>query len=421
MDFSDIIYRNNNYMENLHAVGNNGNKNIIFLQQFYIPKQCYYMNQGFRGLMLHPLFTLHLWYLIIANTFSCDAVIQVALSGNSAKICAVPNEYIVYLSWIHSILSHWRYSSWYLSDPRTFSTWTKGVSVLISYNVTGVTREWIGVVFGNLLWDDQLPEKVPERKQIKSAINAKNAGNLILTNARISLIITNVQLRRINRLILRLTNTRTAITLPRSASIIIKYHPEAPVLLHVHGGPLLAGINARPRRRRHPRAMTQNEGCPDLGQSLCNFGAPVKKEGFMGNFFPPFSSGFFLFEAPAAASSTDVSGSISPNTVLGINDDLRGEQARDHLCWTVMVIKMSRLKISSVALVMLKTWSPKFAISVTFLVNNNWKTLQSSTHSRLSNVLLTDIWTYDSVLSRSNLNKCSSKICTWSFLLDFIV
>ena len=39
MDFSDIIYRNNNYVENLHATGNNENKNIIFIQQFYIPKQ----------------------------------------------------------------------------------------------------------------------------------------------------------------------------------------------------------------------------------------------------------------------------------------------------------------------------------------------------------------------------------------------
>ena len=39
MDFVDIIYRNNNYVENLHATGNNENKNIIFIQQFYIPKQ----------------------------------------------------------------------------------------------------------------------------------------------------------------------------------------------------------------------------------------------------------------------------------------------------------------------------------------------------------------------------------------------
>ena len=41
MDFPDIIYRDNNYMENLHATGNNENKNIIFMQQFYIPKQSY--------------------------------------------------------------------------------------------------------------------------------------------------------------------------------------------------------------------------------------------------------------------------------------------------------------------------------------------------------------------------------------------
>ena len=38
MDFPDIIYRDNNYVENLHATGNNENKNIIFIQQFYIPK-----------------------------------------------------------------------------------------------------------------------------------------------------------------------------------------------------------------------------------------------------------------------------------------------------------------------------------------------------------------------------------------------
>ena len=40
MDLSDIIYRNNNYVENLHATGNNENKNINFIQQFYIPKHC---------------------------------------------------------------------------------------------------------------------------------------------------------------------------------------------------------------------------------------------------------------------------------------------------------------------------------------------------------------------------------------------
>ena len=38
MDFRDIIYRNNNYAENLRATGNNENKNIIFIQQLYIPK-----------------------------------------------------------------------------------------------------------------------------------------------------------------------------------------------------------------------------------------------------------------------------------------------------------------------------------------------------------------------------------------------
>ena len=39
MDFLDIIYRNNNYVENLHATDNNENKNIIFIHQFHIPKQ----------------------------------------------------------------------------------------------------------------------------------------------------------------------------------------------------------------------------------------------------------------------------------------------------------------------------------------------------------------------------------------------
>ena len=38
MDFPDIIYCNKNHVENLHATGNNENKNIIFIQQFYIPK-----------------------------------------------------------------------------------------------------------------------------------------------------------------------------------------------------------------------------------------------------------------------------------------------------------------------------------------------------------------------------------------------
>ena len=38
MDFPDIICRNNNYVKILHATGNNENKNINFIQQFYIPK-----------------------------------------------------------------------------------------------------------------------------------------------------------------------------------------------------------------------------------------------------------------------------------------------------------------------------------------------------------------------------------------------
>ena len=39
MDFPDIIHRNNNYVENLRATGDNENKNIIFIQQFYMSKQ----------------------------------------------------------------------------------------------------------------------------------------------------------------------------------------------------------------------------------------------------------------------------------------------------------------------------------------------------------------------------------------------
>ena len=41
MDFPEIIYRNNNYVANLYATANNENKNVIFIQQFYIPKQYY--------------------------------------------------------------------------------------------------------------------------------------------------------------------------------------------------------------------------------------------------------------------------------------------------------------------------------------------------------------------------------------------
>ena len=38
MDFPDIIYPNNNYVEILYAVDNNESKNVICIQQFYIPK-----------------------------------------------------------------------------------------------------------------------------------------------------------------------------------------------------------------------------------------------------------------------------------------------------------------------------------------------------------------------------------------------
>ena len=39
MDLPDIIHRNKNYVKSLHATSNNENKNIIFIQQFYIPKR----------------------------------------------------------------------------------------------------------------------------------------------------------------------------------------------------------------------------------------------------------------------------------------------------------------------------------------------------------------------------------------------
>ena len=39
MNLPDIIYRNNNYVENLHTTGNIENKDTIFIQQFHIPKQ----------------------------------------------------------------------------------------------------------------------------------------------------------------------------------------------------------------------------------------------------------------------------------------------------------------------------------------------------------------------------------------------
>ena len=39
MDLPDIIYRNNDYVANLHATVNNENKNTIFTQQFYTSKQ----------------------------------------------------------------------------------------------------------------------------------------------------------------------------------------------------------------------------------------------------------------------------------------------------------------------------------------------------------------------------------------------
>ena len=63
MGFSDIIYRNNNYLENLHTMGNNESKNIIFIQQFYIPKQypfVKYFSLSDQG-CLSPLHSFEVW------------------------------------------------------------------------------------------------------------------------------------------------------------------------------------------------------------------------------------------------------------------------------------------------------------------------------------------------------------------------
>ena len=53
MDFSDIIYRNNNYVKNLHATDNNENENIIFIQQFYIPKQFHLICQSTKWILVY--------------------------------------------------------------------------------------------------------------------------------------------------------------------------------------------------------------------------------------------------------------------------------------------------------------------------------------------------------------------------------
>ena len=54
MDFRDIIYRSNNYVKNLHATGNNENKNTIFIHQFYICQQM--ANKKCRFILGHFLF-----------------------------------------------------------------------------------------------------------------------------------------------------------------------------------------------------------------------------------------------------------------------------------------------------------------------------------------------------------------------------
>ena len=53
MDLPGIIYRNSNYVENLHATCNNENKNIIFIQHFYIPIQNA-KNHRIVNIFLHP-------------------------------------------------------------------------------------------------------------------------------------------------------------------------------------------------------------------------------------------------------------------------------------------------------------------------------------------------------------------------------
>ena len=57
LDFRDIIYRNNNYVENLHATSNNENKNIIFTQQFCVPKEVLIVMYSDRVLLLFVVST----------------------------------------------------------------------------------------------------------------------------------------------------------------------------------------------------------------------------------------------------------------------------------------------------------------------------------------------------------------------------
>ena len=63
MDFSDIIYRNNNYVENLHATGNNANKNIIFIQ-FHTPKKLQLADKQFSFV---SLVTFIIYFLFFFN------------------------------------------------------------------------------------------------------------------------------------------------------------------------------------------------------------------------------------------------------------------------------------------------------------------------------------------------------------------
>ena len=78
MDFPDIIYWNNNYVESLHDTGNNDNINIIFTQQFYIPKQL--ETNSFLETVFCPLF-LRGWDCSSFNLLCVDGSATLTLCG----------------------------------------------------------------------------------------------------------------------------------------------------------------------------------------------------------------------------------------------------------------------------------------------------------------------------------------------------
>ena len=79
MDFPDIIYRNYNYVENLHATSNNENKNIIFTQQFYIPKQLHHCKfHESVSIIKHELLDVNC-NIILANFFFCQCLLPITL------------------------------------------------------------------------------------------------------------------------------------------------------------------------------------------------------------------------------------------------------------------------------------------------------------------------------------------------------